>query len=102
MTHGINFTHAYTRPIASSSRDQNENWFLLFIHTDSGAIRLVGKNGATSRYLTAGRVDIFYVGRWGTICNDGFSSSDAAALCHILTGSSAVLAYGPVGNSGLQ
>ena len=71
-------------------------------NADSSAIWLVGKNGATSRYLTAGRVDIFYVGRWGTICNDGFSSSDAAALCHILTGSTTVLAYGPVGSSRIK
>ena len=71
-------------------------------YAGSGDYRLVTKNGTTSRYLTAGRVDVFYVGRWGTICNDGFSSSDAAALCHILTGSSTVLAYGPVGSTGLE
>ena len=58
-------------------------------------------NGATSANLTAGRVDVFYAGRWGTICDDGFSSSDAAALCYILTGSSTVLAYGRVGSSSL-
>ena len=56
-------------------------------------------NGATSVNLTAGRIDVFYVGRWGTICDDGFSPSDAAALCHILTGSSTVLKYGIVGSS---
>ena len=74
------------------------------IHCDaeSSAVRLVTKDSATSVHLTAGRVEVFYVGRWGTICNDGFSSSDAAALCHILTGSRTVLAYGTVGSSRLQ
>ena len=77
----------------------------MYIHnicTVPSGVRLVAKNERTSPYLTAGRVDIFYVGRWGTICNDGFSSSDAKALCHIVTGSSTVLAYGTVGNSKLQ
>ena len=71
------------------------------INAGSSAVRLVTTNGSTSLNLTAGRVDVFYVGRWGTICDDGFSSSDAAALCHILTGSSTVLAYGTVGRSTL-
>ena len=70
-------------------------------YTGPSSVRLVTTNGATSVGLTAGRVDVFYVGQWGTICNDGFSSSDAAALCHILTGSSGVLAYGTVGSRSL-
>ena len=78
----------------------------LILHDDTidagtSAVRLVTTNGATSVNLTAGRVEVFYVGRWGTICDDGFSSSDAAALCHNLTGSSTVLAYGTVGSSRL-
>ena len=70
-------------------------------YVGSFAIRLVTKSSATSVYLTAGRVEVFYAGRWGTICDNGFSSSDAAALCHILTGSRSVLAYGRVGSSSL-
>ena len=75
--------------------------FCPLVNAESSAVRLVTTNGATSANLTAGRVDIFYAGLWGTICNDGFSSSDARALCHILTGSSTVLAYGTVGSSSL-
>ena len=47
-------------------------------------------------------MDIFFAGRWGTICSDGFSLSDARGLCHILTGSSSVLAYGAVGDDNLE
>lgn len=71
-------------------------------YAGSSTFRLVSKNGATSIYLTAGRVEVFYVGQWGTICEDGFSSSDATVLCQILTGSSVVLAYGTVGRGNFQ
>ena len=60
-----------------------------------GAVRLVA-NEKTSPYLTAGRVELFYVGRWGTVCDDGFSSDDSVALCNILTGSRVALSYGGV------
>ena len=53
-------------------------------------------------YLTAGRIQIFFAGHWGTICSNGFTSSDAQGLCHILTGSSSVLAYGAVGDDNLE
>lgn len=71
---------------------------LLLCNVVSSAVRLVSKNERTSPYLTAGRLDIFYVGRWGTTCTDGFSSTDARALCSILTGSTSVLSYGAVGS----
>ena len=65
-------------------------------------VRFVTKNEKTSRYLTAGRVEIFFAGRWGTICGDGFQASDAVGLCHILTGSTRVLAHGVVGSAHLE
>ena len=65
-------------------------------------MRFVSKRQKLSRYLTAGRVEIFFAGYWGTICNNGFTPSAAQELCRILTGSSSVLAYGTVGDDNLE
>ena len=65
-------------------------------------MRFVSKREKISRYLTAGRVEIFFAGYWGTICSNGFTLSAAQGLCHILTGSSSVLAYGTVGDNNLE
>ena len=65
-------------------------------------MRFVSKNGGLSDSLTAGRVEIFFAGRWGTICSDNFTQSDAMGLCHILTGSNNVLAYDAAGQASLQ
>ena len=59
-------------------------------------------NGRTSSSLTAGRVEIFFAGRWGTICSQSFTLQDAMGLCHILTGSADVLSYGAVGSDNLE
>lgn len=70
----------------------------LYCNTASSVLRLVTSNEKTSPYLTAGRLDVFYVGRWGTTCAEGFDSRDATAICSILTGSTDVLDYGEVGS----
>ena len=59
-------------------------------------------NGRTSSSLTAGRVEVFFAGRWGTICSQGFTLQDAMGLCHILTRSADVLLYGAVGSDNLE
>ena len=64
-------------------------------------LRLVTKDERSSGSLTAGRVEVLYNGQWGSICGDGFGSTDASVLCSILTGSSSVLSYGTVGNANL-
>ena len=71
---------------------------IIILNVAPSAVRLVSKNEQTSPYLTAGRLDTFFVGRWGTVCTNGFTSTDARALCSILTGSTSVLSYGAVGS----
>ena len=39
-------------------------------------IRLQGGN-----YSNAGRVEVYCNGQWGTICDDGFGSTEAKLIC---------------------
>ena len=41
-----------------------------------GQIRLQG-----ARYTNQGLVEVYCNGQWGTICDDGFGSSDANTVC---------------------
>jgi len=41
-------------------------------------VRLMGGND------TAGRVEIFYNGQWGTICDDHWTSKEASVICREL------------------
>ena len=73
-----------------------------FLYKVTSAVRFVSKREKRFSSFTAGRVEIFFSGRWGSICSDGFTASDASGLCHIITGSDEVLAYGAVGNDNLK
>ena len=55
--------------ITDTIRIWNSNLF-------SGMIRLQGGN-----YSNEGRVEVYCNGKWGTICDDGFGSTDAQAIC---------------------
>ena len=63
----------------------------MFIHVGPnsvGAICLLN-SGSTSPYNTAGRVQVWYGGQWGNICNrDSYHSSfgygEADVVCHQL------------------
>ena len=53
--------------------DTNRIWN---INPFNGMIRLQGGN-----YSNQGRVEVYCNGQWGTICNDGFGSTDAQTIC---------------------
>ena len=38
-------------------------------------------NGSST---TSGRLELFYNGTWGTVCDDGFTQNDAAVACRML------------------
>ena len=52
--------------------------FFPFSAITTGAIRLSGNS------LSAGRVEIFFDGQWGTICDDAWDIKDANVLCRQL------------------
>ncbi len=59
-----------------------------------GTIRL-NNDGDRSR-LNSGRLEIYVYGVWGTVCDDGFGSTEATVACREL-GYNGVLFYGYVG-----
>jgi len=42
-------------------------------------VRLVGSNTSSE-----GRLEVFYNGVWGTVCDDGFSNTAARVVCDML------------------
>ena len=60
------------------------------MYTD-GALRL-----SSSVSASAGRIDIYYNGVWGTVCDDSFGSTDADVACRQL-GFASASRYGNVG-----
>ena len=70
-----------------------------------GSVRLVPitERFRSSTSYTAGRVEVFYNGDWGTVCGRNVNKATADALCAEVTGeqTSFALVYGTAGSSGL-
>ncbi|XP_061197855.1 SCO-spondin-like isoform X2 [Saccostrea echinata] len=52
---------------------------IIICDAQSPNIRLIGGTSAME-----GRVEVFYNGYWGTVCDDNFDDKDAAVVCHML------------------
>ncbi len=68
----------------------------LFFPSD-GDLRLVGSSGQTGG--SSGRLEVYYNGQWGAVCDDRFGINDARVACRQLEFST-YTQYGTVGTLG--
>ena len=55
----------------------------VLIGPSSGDLRLV-QNGVTNPSYTRGRLEVYYSGQWGTVCDNSWSSANTRVACRQL------------------
>ena len=69
-------THTHTRTHALT----NEH---IYTGQTPGQLRLV-RNGYTHPTFTSGRLEVYYSGQWGTVCDDLWDSTNTRVACREL------------------